>query len=54
MTTLPLPVTGGGTRAYTPRDEPPPTAPGGPPLASRTVFSAAHVVADPFADVSPD
>ncbi|MFD6434010.1 dihydrodipicolinate synthase family protein [Streptomyces venezuelae] len=27
---------------------------GGPPLASRTVFSAAHVVADPFADVSPD
>ncbi|WP_234314794.1 dihydrodipicolinate synthase family protein [Streptomyces sp. NRRL F-5135] len=26
----------------------------GPPLASRTVFSAAHVVADPYADVSPD
>ncbi|WP_440582021.1 dihydrodipicolinate synthase family protein [Streptomyces flavofungini] len=27
---------------------------GAPPLTSRTVFSAAHVVADPFADVSPD
>ncbi|MEW2389749.1 dihydrodipicolinate synthase family protein [Streptomyces venezuelae] len=54
MTTLLLPVAGGGTRAYTPSAEPPPTAVGGPPLASRTVFSAAHVVADPFADVSPD
>ncbi|MFI7316032.1 dihydrodipicolinate synthase family protein [Streptomyces venezuelae] len=54
MTALLLPVAGGGTRAYTPRAEPPPTAPGGPPLVSRTVFSAAHVVADPFADVSPD
>ncbi|MFF2407202.1 dihydrodipicolinate synthase family protein [Streptomyces sp. NPDC058092] len=29
-------------------------APGGAPLASRTVFSAAHVVADPYADISPD
>lgn len=54
MTTLLLPVVGGGTRAYTPRAEPPPTTADGPPLTSRTVFSAAHVVADPFADVSPD
>ncbi|WP_409237386.1 dihydrodipicolinate synthase family protein [Streptomyces sp. PA5.6] len=60
MTTLLLPAAGGGTRAYTPRAAPPPhaapppTTEGGPPLTSRTVFSAAHVVADPFADVSPD
>ncbi|WUJ32723.1 dihydrodipicolinate synthase family protein [Streptomyces sp. NBC_00388] len=44
----------GGTYAYTPRTEPAPFAPGGAPLASRTVFSAAHVVADPYADVPPD
>ncbi|MFK4064761.1 dihydrodipicolinate synthase family protein [Streptomyces sp. NPDC029674] len=49
-----LPAAGGGTRAYTPREEPPRTTAGGPPLTSRTVFSAAHVVADPYADVSPD
>lgn len=49
-----LPAAGGGTRAYTPRETPPRTTAGGPPLASRTVFSAAHVVADPYADVSPD
>ncbi|MEV0121954.1 dihydrodipicolinate synthase family protein [Streptomyces sp. NPDC050703] len=54
MTALLLPVAGGGTRAYTPRTEPPPATAGGPPLTSRTVLSAAHVVADPFADVSPD
>jgi hypothetical protein len=29
-------------------------APDGAPLASRTVFSAAHVVADPYADIGPD
>ncbi|SFN53640.1 Protein of unknown function [Streptomyces sp. cf124] len=40
-------------RAYTPRTEPLAVSPG-TPLTSRTVFSAAHVVADPFADVSPD
>ncbi|MFJ8587785.1 dihydrodipicolinate synthase family protein [Streptomyces sp. NPDC093595] len=39
---------------YTPRSEPAAFTAGGPPLASRTVFSAAHVVADPYADVSPD
>ncbi|MEV7196366.1 dihydrodipicolinate synthase family protein [Streptomyces sp. NPDC093510] len=49
-----LPDAGGGTRAYIPRDELPRTTAGGPPLTSRTVFSAAHVVADPYADVAPD
>ncbi|QEV22282.1 dihydrodipicolinate synthase family protein [Streptomyces alboniger] len=49
-----LPAEGGGTRAYTPRSEPPSTRTGGPPPASRAVLSAAHVVADPRADVSPD
>ncbi|WP_326817140.1 dihydrodipicolinate synthase family protein [Streptomyces sp. NBC_01762] len=39
---------------YEPRTSPLDLAPGGSPLASRTVFSAAHVVADPYADVSPD
>ncbi|GGU42161.1 dihydrodipicolinate synthase family protein [Streptomyces lavendofoliae] len=47
---------------YEPRTEPAafgggaggPGGPGGAPLASRTVFSAAHVVADPYADVTPD
>ncbi|MEU2545458.1 dihydrodipicolinate synthase family protein [Streptomyces roseolus] len=51
--TLHLPLPGGGTRAYEPRTEPlAPAAPG--PLTSRTVFSAAHVVADPYADTTPD
>ncbi|WP_326603833.1 dihydrodipicolinate synthase family protein [Streptomyces sp. NBC_01800] len=40
--------------SYEPRTTPLDLAPGGSPLASRTVFSAAHVVADPYADVSPD
>ncbi|MGA4798777.1 dihydrodipicolinate synthase family protein [Streptomyces lavendulocolor] len=39
---------------YEPRTEPASFTAGGAPLASRTVFSAAHVVADPSADVSPD
>ncbi|MFD0340482.1 dihydrodipicolinate synthase family protein [Streptomyces sp. NPDC127117] len=39
---------------YEPRTTPLDLAPGGSPLASRTVFSAAHVVADPYADISPD
>ncbi|WP_406154470.1 dihydrodipicolinate synthase family protein [Streptomyces sp. NBC_01023] len=59
--TIMLPGTGtgaggdaGGTYAYTPRAEPAAFTVGGAPLASRTVFSAAHVVADPYADVSPD
>ncbi|WP_405597880.1 dihydrodipicolinate synthase family protein [Streptomyces sp. NBC_01410] len=40
-------------RVYQPRTEPPVFA-GGAALTSRTVFAAAHVVADPYADVSPD
>ncbi|MFC8535318.1 dihydrodipicolinate synthase family protein [Streptomyces sp. NPDC057249] len=39
---------------YEPRATPLDLAPAGTPLASRTVFSAAHVVADPYADVTPD
>ena len=50
--TLRLPDFQGGFRAYEPRTEPLVVTPG-TPFTSRTVFSAAHVVADPFADVSP-
>ncbi|MFE9492539.1 MULTISPECIES: dihydrodipicolinate synthase family protein [unclassified Streptomyces] len=39
---------------YEPRTTPLDLAPGTGPLSSRTVFSAAHVVADPYADISPD
>ncbi|MFE7000719.1 dihydrodipicolinate synthase family protein [Streptomyces griseus] len=39
---------------YTPRATPLDLAPGAPAPTSRTVFSAAHVVADPYADISPD
>ncbi|MEU4996516.1 dihydrodipicolinate synthase family protein [Streptomyces sp. NPDC021622] len=52
--TLLLPRADGTTYAYEPFGAPLSLAPGGPPLTSRTVFSAAHVVADPYADVSPD
>ncbi|QES06210.1 dihydrodipicolinate synthase family protein [Streptomyces venezuelae] len=48
-----LPELGGGVREYAPRAEPL-TLNGGGPLASRTVYSAAHVVADPYADTTPD
>ncbi|MEV6379197.1 dihydrodipicolinate synthase family protein [Streptomyces sp. NPDC051773] len=51
--TIRLPDGNGGFKAHTPRTEPLAVSPG-TPLTSRTVFSAAHVVADPFADVSPD
>ncbi|MFE9171658.1 dihydrodipicolinate synthase family protein [Streptomyces kebangsaanensis] len=51
--TLHLPDSQGGLRAYEPRAEPFAPTPGSP-FTSRTVFSAAHVVADPFADTSPD
>ncbi|MFI6682429.1 dihydrodipicolinate synthase family protein [Streptomyces sp. NPDC050485] len=51
--TLRLPHPDGTTRTYRPRMTPLSIAPGGP-LLSRTVFSAAHVVADPYPDVSPD
>ncbi|MER6501853.1 dihydrodipicolinate synthase family protein [Streptomyces sp. NPDC001455] len=39
---------------YEPRTTPLDLGTGGAPPASRTVFSAAHVVADPYADISPD
>lgn len=39
---------------YEPRVTPLDLAPNGAPLTSRTVFSAAHVVADPYADIGPD
>jgi hypothetical protein len=52
--TIQLPDLKGGLRAYEPRPEPPAVTPGAPPFTSRTVFSAAHVVADPYADVTPD
>ncbi|MFE6483224.1 dihydrodipicolinate synthase family protein [Streptomyces sp. NPDC057757] len=52
-TTIRLPGVGGELRDHTPRSEPLAAVTGGA-LASRTVFSAAHVVADPYADVSPD
>ncbi|MFD7990679.1 dihydrodipicolinate synthase family protein [Streptomyces mexicanus] len=51
--TLHLPDADGTLRPYEPRTEPLRLSPG-TPFTSRTVFSAAHVVADPYADVSPD
>ncbi|RSS50961.1 dihydrodipicolinate synthase family protein [Streptomyces sp. WAC01280] len=48
-----LPQAGGGVREYAPRAEPL-AVPAGGALTSRTVFSAAHVVADPYADTTPD
>ncbi|GAA2957069.1 dihydrodipicolinate synthase family protein [Streptomyces enissocaesilis] len=54
--TVNLPHGAHGHRVYAPRTEPLALAPHGArtPLTSRTVYSAAHVVADPYADVSPD
>ncbi|MEV0221676.1 dihydrodipicolinate synthase family protein [Streptomyces sp. NPDC050704] len=51
--TIQLPGAGGELRTYTPRPEPLSITTGAP-FTSRTVYSAAHVVADPYADVSPD
>lgn len=51
--TLRLPDARGNLRTYEPRPEPLAHTPG-TAFSSRTVFAAAHVVADPFADVSPD
>ncbi|WP_369144337.1 dihydrodipicolinate synthase family protein [Streptomyces sp. R44] len=51
--TIRLPSPDGSTRAYEPRTEPLTLSATGP-LTSRTVFSAAHVVADPYADTTPD
>ncbi|KOU40597.1 hypothetical protein ADK54_21660 [Streptomyces sp. WM6378] len=47
-----LPRPDGTTRAHEPRTTPL-SLPPGPPPTSRTVLSAAHVVADPYADTSP-
>ncbi|MFD5318456.1 dihydrodipicolinate synthase family protein [Streptomyces sp. NPDC127098] len=53
--TIRLPDDTGALVEYEPRAEPAVFDPSGaPPLASRIVYSAAHVVADPFADVTPD
>ncbi|MFE0686754.1 dihydrodipicolinate synthase family protein [Streptomyces xiamenensis] len=49
-----LPDATGTVRDYTPRTAPALPAAGEGPLTSRIVFSAAHVVADPFADTTPD
>ncbi|RMI42732.1 dihydrodipicolinate synthase family protein [Streptomyces triticirhizae] len=49
-----LPDATGALRAYVPRAEPATFTPGRPPLRSRVVYSAAHVVADPFADTTPE
>ncbi|MFI8093661.1 dihydrodipicolinate synthase family protein [Streptomyces sp. NPDC086080] len=51
--TLHLPDANGALRPYEPRTEPR-AATSASAFTSRTVFSAAHVVADPYADVSPD
>jgi hypothetical protein len=48
-----LPHGSGGVREYSPRPARTPAAATGA-LTSRTVFSAAHVVADPYADTTPD
>ncbi|WP_330175757.1 dihydrodipicolinate synthase family protein [Streptomyces sp. NBC_01498] len=53
---LRLPDADGTLRAYRPRREPAPflrRPTDGVPLVSRTVFAAAHVVADPYADSGP-
>ncbi|GGT03949.1 dihydrodipicolinate synthase family protein [Streptomyces griseoviridis] len=52
--TLRLPNPDGTLRAYEPRAEPRVEANPGSAFTSRTVFSAAHVVADPYADTTPD
>lgn len=51
--TIGLPRADGSLFSYEPRTEPLSLTPGAT-LTSRTVFSAAHVVADPYADTTPD
>ncbi|MHC3451909.1 dihydrodipicolinate synthase family protein [Streptomyces prasinus] len=51
--TIELPDARGRLRTYEPRTEPLALATGAP-FTSRTVFSAAHVVAEPYADTTPD
>ncbi|WP_328725299.1 dihydrodipicolinate synthase family protein [Streptomyces sp. NBC_00259] len=52
--TIRLPGADGTFRTYEPRTESTAYSVGSAPLVSRTVFSAAHVVADPYADTTPD
>ncbi|MCX4823236.1 dihydrodipicolinate synthase family protein [Streptomyces sp. NBC_01142] len=51
--TIRLVRTDGQLYVHVPRADPALFAAGGAQLASRTVFSAAHVVADPYADTTP-
>ena len=51
--TLRLPGADGELRSHTPRTAPLAVTTGAP-FTSRTVYSAAHVVADPYADSTPD
>ncbi|MFC7882534.1 dihydrodipicolinate synthase family protein [Streptomyces sp. NPDC057376] len=51
--TLHLPNADGTVRTYEPRTDPVAFSTGSA-FTSRTVFSAAHVVADPYADTTPD
>ncbi|MFJ9035687.1 dihydrodipicolinate synthase family protein [Streptomyces sp. NPDC102406] len=51
--TIELPDSSGRLRTYEPRTTPL-ALDTGAPFTSRVVYSAAHVVADPFADTSPD
>ncbi|WP_170214962.1 dihydrodipicolinate synthase family protein [Streptomyces otsuchiensis] len=51
---LRLPTPGGEPVFYQPRTEPVARNAAGPAPTSRTIFSAAHVVADPLADVGPE
>ncbi|MGW6011036.1 dihydrodipicolinate synthase family protein [Streptomyces sp. NPDC055210] len=51
--TIELPRADGRLHTYTPRPDPLPVTTGAP-FGARTVFSAAHVVADPYADTTPD
>ncbi|MBB4892274.1 hypothetical protein FHS39_001285 [Streptomyces olivoverticillatus] len=48
-----LPDAAGTLRVHAPRRSPAPPLPPGPPPRSRTVFAAAHVVADPFRNTTP-
>ena len=49
-----LPDQQGRLREYQPRAEPAAIPRGQGPLTARVVYAAAHVVADPFADTTPD
>ncbi len=51
--TVRLPGADGRLRTYVPRADPVRPTTGNAPPASRTVFAAAHVVADPYADTGP-